>query len=238
MLVLLVLIVVATGVSCKREGTGNVSDEQATNNNLSATDETLAVPPFQTKEPERYQAKRISSLSNTELLIARDGEKRREEYALGTGEKVVSLQLPEGIYLLYPSKKLYAELRLDGGNSGGDAGRSLPADFSPDKLLNQSLGGARYEKLGAEDVNGRATVKYRVTMTGKTGEAKSVKTESLIWIDESLGMPVRSETSVTGEGVAGAKYSTELRDIRLDVDQSLFELPADYRKVDYKDILR
>ncbi len=43
---------------------------------------------------------------------------------------------------------------------------------------------------------------------------------------------------MTGGAASGSKYSTELRDIKQEVDGSLFELPADYQKVDYKDIFR
>jgi hypothetical protein len=140
-----------------------------------------------------------------------------------------------------PARKVYAEIKTndEGGGAGGDPAKSLSSDFSPDKLLNQSAsGGARYEKLGAEEVGGRTTMKYRVTTGGRTDEAKSVTTESLIWIDESLGMPVRSETTIVGGAASGSKYTTELRDLKQEVDGSLFELPGDYRKVDYKNIMR
>jgi outer membrane lipoprotein-sorting protein len=81
-------------------------------------------------------------------------------------------------------------------------------------------------------------MKYRVTLTSKSDEGKGGTTESLIWIDDALGMPVKSETTVTGGQMNGVKFSMELRDIRQDVDQSLFELPPDYKKVDYQEIQR
>jgi hypothetical protein len=223
------------GVACKRSATGNGANDQAATNS-SASAATSTTPLFSTKEPERYQAVRVSNQSAAELLVARDGEKRREEYPLSADDKIISLQLPTGIYLLYPTKKLYAEVKLDGQNYNAAGDRTLPPDFSPDKLLNESPGGARYEELGKEEVNGRATVKYRVTINGQMGGAKNVTTESLIWIDELLGMPIKSETTVMGGETNGAKYSTELRDIRQDVDPSLFELPPDYKKVDYKEL--
>src|SRR5436309_4738217 len=62
--------------------------------NSSNQNEVSSVPPFSTKEPERYQAARIVTTVEyrngaadsapetviTKVLIARDGEKRREEY--------------------------------------------------------------------------------------------------------------------------------------------------------------
>jgi hypothetical protein len=177
----------------------------------------------------------MSQLTTKEVLVARDGEKRRVEMELFPGMKVSYLQTSSGSYMLLPARKVYAEFK-PGGDS--DSLKSPPSGFSPDALINQSSGGARYENLGAESVQGRATVKYRVTTTGKKGEAQSATTESLIWIDEALGMPVKSETTLSGAGNASSKYSMELRDIKQEVDPSIFDLPQDYMKVDYKDMQR
>ena len=252
-LVYLLLLTLALFVaSCKRSGTDGNANANSAAGNTTVADETSTTPPFSTKEPERYQATMVitsslgeqsnipgmSQLTAKEVLVARDGEKRRVDMELLPGTKVAYLQTAAGRYMLVPARKIYAEFK-PGGEGGDSEPSKIPSsDFSPDALLNQSVGGARYEKLGAENVNGRATVKYRVTMTGKTGEAKSVTTESLIWIDDAMGMPIKSETTMSGGGSANSKYSMELRDIKQDVDQSVFELPTDYTKVDYKDIQR
>jgi hypothetical protein len=47
-------------------------------------------------------------------------------------------------------------------------------------------------------------------------------------------MPIKSETTSPG----GAKYSMELRDIKQEVDAHLFELPKDYQKVEYNEIIQ
>lgn len=252
---LFLLTLALSAASCKGSGTNGNQNANSAAGSTTVADETSTTPPFSTKEPERYQATMVitsslgeqsnipgmSQLTAKEMIIARDGEKRRVDMELVPGTRAAYLQTANARYLLVPARKVYAEFKQ--GGEGGEGGASEPSrnpssDFSPDALLNQSIGGARYEKLGAENVNGRATVKYRVTMTGKTGEAKSVTTESLIWIDDALGMPVKSETTMSGAGSANSKYSMELRDIRQDVDQSVFELPTDYTKVDYKDIQR
>ncbi len=241
-----------SAASCKRAGTdGNAnSGETAANNANAAGAEISTTPPFSTKEPERYQATMLirgslgegagvqgmSGLTTKEMLIARDGDRRRVDMELFPGMKVSYLQTATGTYMLVPSRKIYAEFKPGAEGGPADSSKNLSPDFSPDKLLNQSPGGARYEKLGAEDIGGRATTKYRVTTSGKQGEGQAMTTESLIWIDESLGMPIKSETTLTGGPTNGAKYSTELRDLKQEVDASLFELPPDYKKVDYKDI--
>lgn len=209
-----------------------VENQNAGEDNANGgTEETLTTPPFATKEPERYQATRIETASDgahsvsSQTFIARDGERRREDFETSVGVKISRLELPSGIYILRPDKKIYAELKPN-----ADIGRSssVPPDFSPDKLLNSARPEAHYEKLGTETVNGRATVKYRVTLRGKVGTEKEIVTESLVWVDESLGMPIKSEiTSSTGERV-----TMELRDIKETVDAGLFELPPDYQKVE------
>jgi hypothetical protein len=252
-LVSLLLLTLALCVaSCKRSEVAGNANAGNGSSPTAANDATSTTPPFQTKEPERYQATMVitgslgaqanvpgmSGLTTKEMLVARDKEKRRVDTELFPGMKVSYLQLASGSYMLVPAGKVYAELKPGGAGVEADQAKNSSPDFSPDKLLNQTSGGVRYEELGKEDVDGRASVKYRVTTINRTGESREVTTESLIWIDVALGMPIKSETTVTGGATSGAKYSTEMRDLKEDVDPSLFELPPDYRKVDYKDILR
>jgi hypothetical protein len=241
-LYLLLLTLWLATASCKRSDVAG-NQNGAANGNVATGEETTS-PPFATKEPERYQATRVitggggggeADAVNSQTMIARDGDKRREDYDSPAGLKLSLLQLPGASYVLVPSKKIYAELTEE--NAGG-RDDSVPADFSPDKLLNEARTEARYENLGAETINGRATRKYRVTVRGKTGAAKEVTTETLVWVDDQLGMPVKSETVSSGGGASpGSKVTMELRDIKDTVDEGLFDLPQDYKKVEYKEIL-
>jgi hypothetical protein len=224
---LLLTLALATA-SCKRS---DVSEDKNQNSAgaPAAGSKASSVPPFATKEPERYQATRIVTSSadaggGSQTFIARDGERRREDYEAGAGERVAYLQLPEGSYVLLPAKKLYAELKSEtGGDRGAHAAR-IPPDFSPEKLLNEARPETLYERLGEENLNGRSTVRYRVTVRGQKGGG--VTSESLVWVDEALGMPVKTETTSTG-----ASVTMELRDIKETVDAGVLELPADYKRV-------
>jgi len=51
-------------------------------------------------------------------------------------------------------------------------------------------------------------------------------------VDEQLGMPVKSEMSSPG----GAKVSMELRDIKETVDETVFNLPPDYKRIEAREI--
>ncbi len=196
-----------------------------------------AVPPFTTKEPERYQATRTVTFNEwtpgaattreriNRVLIARDGNSRREEYFDQGGEQLVYLETSAGRFVLLPSSNLYAPLN----ESEGLRLEYESSDVSPNLLLNEQSTAA-YENLGAEIVNDRMTTKYRVTSTNKN-EDSGGRVETLIWIDESIGMPIRSETT-SGNAERSARVIMELKDIKLEVDRRLFALPANYRRVE------
>jgi hypothetical protein len=233
-----------TGAACKRsgvEGNANSRDSSNASNDISRT------PPFSTKEPERYQWTSVTTVSpgdqatpaeaqavtsTSRVFIARDGDLRREDYELTPGVNISFLQLRGAHYRLLHSKKLYAEFS-DEESEGAPPVQNghVPPDFSPDKL-NAARAGARYEKLGAEEVNGRMTTKYSVRLINKAGLAEDDGTKNFIWFDESLGVPVKTETNSS----SGARMTVELRDIKLEVDASLFALPADYKRVDSEEI--
>ncbi|HEY0380124.1 MAG TPA: hypothetical protein VGC87_24635 [Pyrinomonadaceae bacterium] len=226
---LFLLTLVLAAASCKRSGVSE-NENQNPAGAPAANGAASSVPPFATKEPGRYQATRVvtsggdAGAGESRTLIARDGDRRREEYVEGEGERVAYLQLPEGSYVLLPTKKLYAELKTEAGADGGAHAARVPPDFSPEKLLNEARPETLYERLGAENVNGRVAVKYRVTVRGQKNG--TVTSESLIWVDEGLGMPVKTETTS-----AGSRMTTELRDIKETIDAGLLELPPDYKRV-------
>ena len=204
----------------------------------SPTAESSAVPPFSTREPERYQATRvITNLEYTDpakppltrvtkTLIARDGDKRREEYDSDRAEAArIYLEIPLGRFLVLRSRKVYADLTA-----------TAPVEIDPEleatlstRLLSEDNTTTRYQKLGSESVNGRPATKYRATIS-RAGTTDTIS-EVLLWIDDDFGIPVRSETS-SGEADRRSHITMELRDLTRTVDPSLFELPKDYRKVD------
>lgn len=206
---------------------------------------TSSTPPFPTKEPERYQATRVirtgesspgsSDLSAVETcFIARDGDKRREEYHSRSGEKIVYLEIPPRRFVLLPSNKTYADLDAVPGETEA-SNLQKEAEISPDRLINEARPETNYQKLGIENLGGRSTIKYRVTWD-QTTNGNTVSSETLIWVDEALGMPIRSLTRETGHDHF-SEVMTELKDMRLDIDQGLFQLPKDYKRVEARLIL-
>jgi hypothetical protein len=204
------------------------------------TEETISsTPPFQTKEPLRYQALRTITIrsptgdSITTSVVAKDGEMRRDESDAVGGGKLVYLEIPGGRFMLLTGPRLYADL-----NQENAAGPDLPIsedmrlESSPNRLLHTEPTEARYKRMGNEVLNGRTVTKYRVVVNS-SGPATVNASETLIWVDEDLGIPMKSETTAAG----GTRTMTELSKLSLDVDQHLFSIPKDYEKVS-PDVIR
>jgi hypothetical protein len=165
----------------------------------------------------------------TRVSIARDGDRRREDYDFD-GVIISYLELAGRRLALLPSQKIYVELDA---SEDLEIPANLSTEFSPDHLLNEAPSQTRYEKMGSEVLNGRKATKYRVTNDDPT-DSNSRKTETLIWIDETLQLPLRSETVDTTDGEQ-ANFTTELQNLNENVDASVFSLPDDYRKMSAKD---
>jgi hypothetical protein len=191
---------------------------------------TSSTPPFQTKEPERYQAVRTITFNApgqepvvTRYRIARNGSMRREEGEAGGDRRVVYLDLPDGQFVILPEEKIYAEFADDRRT---DSSTQPLIESSAERLLHIEPISTRYQKLGAELLNGRNSIKYRVIVNNSAPGSVS-NTETLIWIDETLGMPIKSEISTAD----GSRTTMELSAISLSVDKDLFQIPVGYEKV-------
>ena len=207
----------------------------ASNSRKSANEETAAepivstTPPFSTKEPDRYQAVRTTILTDstghsttTKTLIARYGLLRREESENEFAQKLVVLDLENGRIVLLPTAKVYS----DGNAPNLVADPEGEVDNSPERLLHQEPIATSYENLGPELVSGRNATKYRVVVNSSTSPNVS-RSESLIWIDKSLGIPIKSQTQTND----GSQTLMEMSEISLEVDEKLFQMPAGYEKI-------
>lgn len=134
--------------------------------------------------------------------------------------------------MLLPSERLYADLSEASDGAQLNGLESDRENILANHLLHEADFLPRYERLGNETSNGRQTVKYRVT-PASTNAANG--NERLIWVDEVLGMPVKTEL-VQREGVRTSRVLMQLTDIHTEVAATQFETPRDYRKVRASDI--
>jgi hypothetical protein len=189
-----------------------------------------STPPFPTKEPDRYRAVRtvthVSPGGNTtssQTSLFRDGPLRREEVESGDGSKWVYLEKAGQRFVLLPDKKLYAALEDQNALPNQT---DNPSDDSPDRLLHMDPIQAAYQKLPDEVIDGRNVSKYRVVVNASSVESVS-KSVSFVWIDEKLGMPIKSDVLAPD----GAHTTMLLSAISFDVNKEVFDIPAGYQKL-------
>jgi hypothetical protein len=92
------------------------------------------------------------------------------------------------------------------------------------------------ERVGEEQINGRTAEKYRYSASTNTNtKAGEVKAEAFVFIDKETGLPLRTEVNAESsgdvKGVNAARVIAEMRDIKTDIDASLFEIPSGYAQV-------
>lgn len=215
--------VLALVSGCRYCGKAGGGDPQPT---PFVAEELKSEIPFSTKEPEIFQVEIVTTAGETEnkIFMARSGAKRRFDYNFGEKDQVAFLQTDKN-YLMFPRQKIYAE------NAGRDL---LPAESWTDFLTSARLNaktGVRFFSEGKEN----NLAKYRVTF----GDAE--RSEALVFVDETVNLPVRQEFySREGEQKI-LTMTVELRNLKLEAETSLFEIPGDFRKVsieEFKAILK
>jgi len=208
--------------------------QRSTNDNSTAETVISSTPPFQTKEPDRYRATRNLKVVNpngetltTQTFIARDGDMRRNESQVAS-KTMVYIEGPEGRFCLLPEEKIYAELdpkvRPPASADGDEMERS------PEGLLHAETSNTTYQRLGKETIGTRTTDKYRIVVNGPNA-ANVTLNETLIWIDDALKMPIKTESRTPD----GTQMSMEMSEITFEVDRNLFKVPADYRKLTFSE---
>lgn len=194
----------------------------------SQAEETKSAVPFSTKEPDVYQAEIVltnyadGEKSERKIFMARRDGKLRCDYE----NKISFFQMGENqIFLIHNGKKIYAESQTNSGDANEAA--DTIKDFLTAEWLNEKRG-ATFEKLGAEN----GLTKYLVRLE----DAPNAESETLIFVDDNLKIPVRQEfyTATGGEQKVLA-FSMELENLKLEADDKLFELPRDFRKVSMKE---
>lgn len=163
--------------------------------------------PFETKEPETYQADFVTIAAGAESrshFTRRSGKWRMDTFA---GEKP-SGSIIQGEKLFYVDHiaKEFSEPPID----GPDPQAPFISDLTM-SLLNEKQA-ARFEKIGRDGTLDR----YSVSIDGASGP-------STIVFDTSIKMVVRHEF----EG----GFAFEMRNFTLEVDEAIFAVPAGYRRV-------
>jgi hypothetical protein len=225
-------IIILSGLTlfgCSEPPNSNTKSNANSNTSLAAgSTGSAGAPRFYPKEPDPYSAT---------MTINRPGQPPLQiEIAKRRGDRRWVLQLP-GIgeanyfekaglkYLMLPARKQYAELPLDSfGLNGGDS-------LTPTAMV-EKFGRANAEKIGKETVNGVMAIKYRVSGAG-AGQAPDGGggAENLVYIDEGSGLPVRIDTDLKSLNGLDGRTLVEVANIRLNPEESMFDIPTGTRKI-------
>ncbi|MGE3467137.1 MAG: hypothetical protein AB7J13_09400 [Pyrinomonadaceae bacterium] len=176
--------------------------------------------PFPTREPDVYQGDLYVGNGTDEqrYFVARKNDNWR--YDIYRDDSPATTQLRSGdLYVIdHARKTYYVETPAN------------PDDFGASHFNQLSWGffrGANYlefEEIAREN----GIVRYKAKMS------RTSKDEVVVSIDEASGIMVRQEIlGVRSDGNENptANYIYEVRNLKLDVDDSVFHLPSGYRKV-------
>jgi hypothetical protein len=219
------------------------SNMMNSNSNMmnSNVDESASI--IESKEPEKYQAKVTMSfeavgeskgakLPAITATVARDGDNRKIEFNAPNNQNFAYIDTTDKNILVMPSRKQYANINRD--SVGLDPRRFM----TPENMVKNVKQLKGVTKVGEEKVNGRDAVKYKYeSLTDTKTKAGEVETESYVLVDKETGLPLRTETVLESknkqvQGFSGMRLVTEMSDIKTDVSEDMFAVPADFKEVE------
>ena len=236
-----VMALISFGCTSAPVANSNSNINANANANQSATANSNAAPadaqsPFSTREPDRYSIKMIISgeaqvnnqQGNTQWEIdfsRMDASRRWSVKVPGINQEVIYLERPGLKYLILPARTQYVELTPDA------LGFPLGSLLTPSAMMER-LKSRPHENLGPEPVNGRPATKYKFAGAANTGtQAGTIQADSIVYIDDETGLPLRADLSAVATSGSNARGVLETRDIHLNPDPALFDVPTGYKKV-------
>jgi len=213
-IILVISLALVLGSACRFFG-----GETKTNPDSPVAEVQTNVP-FETQEPETFQAEIVVSnyingkKTKRRYFVAKKGIKNLIIFDYGTDNEKANLQTDEATSYLIDRKQKTLMKRT---RTETTAGSNELKNFLTTKWLNEKVD-AKFEDLGAADNLAR----YRVTL------AESEKTEVIIFFDEKLKIPVKQEFSSIVGDERMLNYSVEVKDVKTEVNDEVFAIPADY----------
>lgn len=168
--------------------------------------------PFSTIEPETYQANVVITADGVEqrYFVARKGERWRLDVCGADRCHKTGLN-SDRQYTIDHDTKTYRITSDNQPSSAEPAYNGLMSGFFKGKEYRE------FEPIGGDG----GIAKYKVK------ETKHSPDQVVIFIDEKTGMIIRQEITAN-DGTP--KFIFELQNVKLEVDDSIFELPKGYQK--------
>lgn len=215
----------------------NSNSATAASANANAGRETSGAP-LEAREPENYSVTTTITVQPTgnapqanipplQFSFARMGTDRRVSFKLPdpVGE-VIYLEKSPLKYLIFPARSQYVEL------DPNELGFQLGAVMSPTSIIARAKERTQYEQIGTESINGRTAIKYRFRAAAETHtKVGTAQADSIVYVDQETGLPLRSEIETSSTSGAGARITTSAESLLLTPDATLFEVPTTMKKV-------
>ncbi len=180
--------------------------------------------PFSTKEPPVYQGDFYAGTSDYQnhWFVAKNGDKWRVDFFKDKALDWTEMKTDKS-YFVDHKRKVYAqEPEGDPTKVGSSYFTSLLSGFFKGKAYKE------FEDLGKEG----NLKKYKVH------DSAGSKDETLLYVDETSGMVVKQEFVAHNDldGTATtAKYVYEIKDLKLNVDDKVFQFPDGYKQVSWEE---
>jgi len=238
----IVLIASLSMAGCGGNNTDSVSNgnaNRATTANANTSPEPSRTAELEAREPDRYSVETTVTVQPAGETPQANIPPLRFSFAkMGADNRRLEFNFPNPIgevtyiekgnfrYLIYPARNQYVE--LDPNELGFQLGKVM----SPASMIERLKERTQYESLGTETINGRTAIKYRFKGAADTRtQAGTVQADSIIYVDQQTGLPLRSEVDAMLSSGKGARVVTETSSIELQPDATLFEVPTDMKKV-------
>ena len=205
---------------------------QAANSNGETSPEADQQSSVVIKEPERYDAGitisaqdgtsgEPAAMATQQFSFAKLGADRRWAFNLPTPIGQVAYLEKSGLrYLIFFDRKQYTEVTPDLMSFS-------MGSLSPGAIAEHLRPRMQFEKRDAEPLNGRTVFKYRLTGSGD----KASDNEGAIFVDSETGLPLRSDFQTSQPSGIRTRVIVEARDLQLNPDRSLFDVPAGLKKI-------
>ncbi|MBA3334890.1 MAG: hypothetical protein WKF90_02350 [Pyrinomonadaceae bacterium] len=219
-------VVILFALLCNACGFWRSADNQnsSTAPTPSGAAEVKSEIPFSTKEPDIYQADIIvtTGVLEEKMFTARNGNYRRYDFTSANNSLISLIQNAGGDKrLVNYQKKIYTEDKLSENFIVAPPAESWNEFLTAD-LLNQKKN-VSFEKIDTEN----NLTKYRIV----SNETNAAASETTISIDEELGFPVKSDFYAIEGGEKILKFSVEMKNIKLQIEDKVFQIPEGYQKV-------
>jgi hypothetical protein len=230
--------------ACANDGTGSSPNTNTTAsapaNSNANTNSAAGATPLEAREPLNYSVRTTVNVLPTgkspqanipplQFNFARMGSDRRVSFKLPdpVGEVIYIEKASTTVkYLVFPARNQYVELDAQ------ELGFPLGEVMSPVTVIERLKERAQYEQLGTETVNGRTAIKYHFKGSADTRtRAGTAQADSIVYVDQETGLPLKSEVDTTSTSGAGAKIVTTTDALQFTVEPTLFEVPPGMKKV-------